>query len=641
MNQPCLVKSLCFDPANPVTNFSSEAPDQELFIGRSYGYGPFGPRLGSDFTAIGCDTVCEAADPVDALLCAAQSWAQCAAANWPKPDPPIDPSSGLPNPQPSTVYGNSFTTVSGTCPDGSPFFVSVAPNRFSAFSQVLADRMALSYAERLLHTDSVCMSSLSKTEAARGSSFTATVSASGKYRPFTFAVIGGSLPPGLSIASVSSTSARISGTPTATGTYSFTIQATDTHGDFMRKTYSITVLEITTSTPLDDAIVGTDYDVTIELSGPTQAPVSWSVTAGTLPAGLTLDEDTGDISGTPTTSGDSTFTVSASDGIMTATKQFSIHAIVPCPVFQQTLTAPTAAPRFWTYDTVRGNLWGANDTNLTKVTSADVVSNFALTGGFNGQPAYVPAIVGATMATDKIYVPQWNTGSNRLNLYSVDPVTGAGTLVAASTAFVVSTTVNCVYVPSTKKLFVTANVSAGTGTVVVWDLMAGTTVTSVKPANVGHMVYNSNSNVVDAQSLGAAWTNNSTVHTIDPTTAADIGGFSNAQGSCTGLLYFDAPTARVYSPSNTASPFGMTYAGLITGSIITSARPTSSTVNSAKGIFLICIFGGSVRVFKSDTLVENCSSFATGFTFPIITVNPSNNKIYIANPSGTGINVYT
>nr|WP_243845504.1 ice-binding family protein [Microbacterium halimionae] len=69
--------------------------------------------------------------------------------------------------------------------------------------------------------------------------------------------------------------------------------------------------EITSEAPADGT-VGGPYSHTITSSGTPDA--SYSVTSGQLPAGLVLNEVTGEISGTPTASGSTTFTVTASNG---------------------------------------------------------------------------------------------------------------------------------------------------------------------------------------------------------------------------------------------------------------------------------------------------------------------------------------
>lgn len=70
-------------------------------------------------------------------------------------------------------------------------------------------------------------------------------------------------------------------------------------------------VEITSGAP-SDATAGTPYSFTVTADG-IPAP-TYTVTSGSLPAGLTLDATTGVISGTPTTPGTSTFTVTASNG---------------------------------------------------------------------------------------------------------------------------------------------------------------------------------------------------------------------------------------------------------------------------------------------------------------------------------------
>jgi Putative Ig domain len=79
-----------------------------------------------------------------------------------------------------------------------------------------------------------------------------------------------------------------------------------------------------TTSSLPGATEGDAYSATLEAEGGTP-PYTWSVTAGSLPAGLSLDASTGVISGTPTGSGTSDFTVQAEDtGDLTGTAPLSI-----------------------------------------------------------------------------------------------------------------------------------------------------------------------------------------------------------------------------------------------------------------------------------------------------------------------------
>jgi hypothetical protein len=75
---------------------------------------------------------------------------------------------------------------------------------------------------------------------------------------------------------------------------------------------------------LPAGVTGTAYLQTLAVTGGT-LPYTWSLSAGSLPAGLTLDVTSGNISGTPTVSGTSTFTVQVTDSVMvTAAKALSI-----------------------------------------------------------------------------------------------------------------------------------------------------------------------------------------------------------------------------------------------------------------------------------------------------------------------------
>jgi hypothetical protein len=84
-----------------------------------------------------------------------------------------------------------------------------------------------------------------------------------------------------------------------------------------------------TTTMLPNVTVGVVYNQTLQATG-NPATFTWNVTAGTLPAGLNLNSSTGEITGTPTTAGSSTFTISASNGVNpNARRRFTINAVLP------------------------------------------------------------------------------------------------------------------------------------------------------------------------------------------------------------------------------------------------------------------------------------------------------------------------
>ncbi|MBQ7214878.1 MAG: putative Ig domain-containing protein [Synergistaceae bacterium] len=73
---------------------------------------------------------------------------------------------------------------------------------------------------------------------------------------------------------------------------------------------------------LSDGALNASYSAVLSAYGKT--PITWSVSSGSMPTGLTLAASTGIISGTPTVKGDYSFTVKASNTLGTDSKTFTI-----------------------------------------------------------------------------------------------------------------------------------------------------------------------------------------------------------------------------------------------------------------------------------------------------------------------------
>ena len=145
-----------------------------------------------------------------------------------------------------------------------------------------------------------------------GTAYSRTISATGGTGAKTFSVSSGALPTGLAL---NPTTGVLAGTPTAAGTNSFTIRATDTLGATGFRAYVLTINPPVVVNPpsVPGGIVGVAYSQTFSATGG-NGSYTYARSAGTLPAGLTLNSATGVLSGTPTAAATRTFTIRATDG---------------------------------------------------------------------------------------------------------------------------------------------------------------------------------------------------------------------------------------------------------------------------------------------------------------------------------------
>ncbi|MFJ2081959.1 fibronectin type III domain-containing protein [Micromonospora chokoriensis] len=134
-----------------------------------------------------------------------------------------------------------------------------------------------------------------------GVAFSQSVGVSRGRAPWTFSVTYGALPPGLSL---NPNTGTISGIPTAAGSFAFVVRAVGSTGEIGSRLITISVTPapniVIVSVPLGE--VGAPYSLRPAVVGGV-APYTWSIAAGIVPPGLTLDPNTGEISGVPTTVG--------------------------------------------------------------------------------------------------------------------------------------------------------------------------------------------------------------------------------------------------------------------------------------------------------------------------------------------------
>jgi hypothetical protein len=155
----------------------------------------------------------------------------------------------------------------------------------------------------------LAVAAISLPAATEGRTYAAQLVATGGDGVYNWSIAHGLLPAGLAL----TTGGALTGTPAAGGEFTFTAQVTDGAERVATRSLSLTVERAPTiqtgSLPPGD--VGEPYAAQLVATGGTGA-YTWTVTEGTLPAGLTLSAG-GALSGTPTTAGNSGFTVRVTD----------------------------------------------------------------------------------------------------------------------------------------------------------------------------------------------------------------------------------------------------------------------------------------------------------------------------------------
>ncbi|AMP00053.1 putative Ig domain protein [Collimonas arenae] len=230
-----------------------------------------------------------------------------------------------------------------------------------------------------------------------------TLSASGGTGPYTFALTAGALPAGMTLTSAG----VLSGTPTAGGSFNFTVRATDQNAVPGSRAYTLSInAPAMTITPpiLPASTVGVAYtSQSVSANGGT-APYTYAITSGSLPTGMTLSSS-GALSGTPTSGGSFNFTVTATDsstgsGPYTSARAYTLTANAPTialsPPTLPTMTVGTAVSQIitatggissYTYSVSSGTL----PPGLT-LSSSGALSGTPTVAGHTISPSLLPTV---------------------------------------------------------------------------------------------------------------------------------------------------------------------------------------------------------------------------------------------------------
>ena len=162
--------------------------------------------------------------------------------------------------------------------------------------------------------------------AVKGTSFTTTLATDGGVGAVRWSVSSGAPPAGVAL---ESTTGKLAGTPTAAGTFEFTVLASsDTLRDTRKFTLSVVApVTITSAAERRAAVMGAAYADTVRATGG-NGVFDWRLSSGELPAGVAL-EASGVVRGTPATSGSFRFTATAASDDLTAQRDFTLVVSKP------------------------------------------------------------------------------------------------------------------------------------------------------------------------------------------------------------------------------------------------------------------------------------------------------------------------
>jgi hypothetical protein len=238
-----------------------------------------------------------------------------------------------------------------------------------------------SAADEFSYIPTVTLASTASSTTTVGQTYSQANVAGGGTSPYMYAVSVGELPAGTTL---SASTGTVSGTPTTAGAFSYAITATDSGSPAQTATQivsgTIAPVTLTLLAPVSGTTrVGLPYLQPNIASGGT-TPYTYSLFAGSVPAGTTLNTSTGTVSGTPTAAGAFNYTIEVTDSgspAQTATKASSgtIAAVVPTVAAVSPNGGPPAGG---TSVTITGtNLIGASAVSFGGSTAARFAVNGA------------------------------------------------------------------------------------------------------------------------------------------------------------------------------------------------------------------------------------------------------------------------
>jgi len=311
---------------------------------------------------------------------------------------------------PSGLTLSPSGTITGTPTTGGSFSFTIQASDGSSPAQTITINVSVRSATLL----AITTAGGALPDAVLGSNYTpTTLQFIGGTAPQVWSVGAGQLPPGMGL----SGSGVISGSPGATGTYSFTARLQDSASPAQVASVTLSIrvaapLVITTpSGALPGALFGSQYNQTLTSTGG-NAPIIWTVIAGQVPPGMALSL-AGVLSGPPASTGSTgqfSFTVKAVDS---SSPQQSTIASFTINVASNLAVSFAVQPG-------NGTSSGAQITPSIKVLVVD--SSGAAVRGATVQLSFASNPTGATLSGSTIAT----TGNNGIAIFSSVFINNAG-----------------------------------------------------------------------------------------------------------------------------------------------------------------------------------------------------------------------